>query len=126
MKPTSPNNDQRGNTNYLAGLAAEDAVANQYSARGMRFLARRWRGQAGEIDLIFASEKVVVFVEVKKSKTTARAAAALSINQQQRIMATAQEYLASVQKSQDSDMRFDVALVDGQGQIEILENAITA
>ncbi|WP_343231121.1 hypothetical protein [Thalassovita aquimarina] len=35
----------------------------------------------------------------------------------------AEEYLAHRELSQMTDLRFDVALVDGAGAIEVLENA---
>ncbi len=37
---------------YWAGVAAEAAVERTYLARGAQLLQRRWRGKAGEIDLI--------------------------------------------------------------------------
>ncbi len=41
-----------GAVSYYAGLTAEGIVARQYRDRGFQIVANRWRGCAGEIDLI--------------------------------------------------------------------------
>lgn len=115
-----------GITSYRAGLAAEEIVAEHYRRAGMPPEARRWRGKAGEIDIVVRNGEGLVFVEVKKSKTHARAAEALSARQVSRIYSAGSEYLAAGGLSLDSEVRFDVALVDAQGQVDILENAICA
>lgn len=113
-----------GAVSYHSGLAAEAQVEARYLADGLALAARRWRGAAGEIDLIFRQEATVVFVEVKRAETLATAAERLGPRQMARIQTTAAEFLAGEPAGQDSDVRFDVALVDGQGRIEIIANAI--
>ena len=44
--------------------------------------------------------------------------------QQKRIDEAATEYLANTGRSSATQMRFDVALVDGQGHIQVMENAM--
>ncbi|EAR51435.1 hypothetical protein OG2516_16981 [Oceanicola granulosus HTCC2516] len=117
---------QRGKRNYLAGLAAEGAVEGLYARRGGGTLDRRWRGAAGEIDLIVRDGESYVFVEVKQSRTHAAALARVSRRQAERIMASACEYLANRPGGEFAEMRFDVATVDGAGRVEILENAFAA
>jgi putative endonuclease len=112
-----------GQANYFAGLAAEDIVARDYAARAHHLAARRWRGQAGEIDLVMRDGDTIVFVEVKKSKTFDRAAQMLGRRQMDRIYASAGEFLAGEPKGQLTDVRFDLALVDGRGAVNIIENA---
>ena len=65
----------RGRTSYHAGCAAEDGVAAEYERQGCTILRRRWRGRAGEIDLIAEKDGALIFVEVKKSRSFAAAAA---------------------------------------------------
>lgn len=108
---------------YHAGLAAEEIVAAEYTRRGHSLAARRWRGAAGEIDLIMRNGDTVIFIEVKKSRTIARAATRLGRRQMDRICAAASEFLASEPRGQLTDVRFDLALVDGQGATQIIENA---
>jgi putative endonuclease len=113
----------RGLTNYLAGHAAEASVAQLYEDRGIAICARNWRGITGEIDLIGRDGDVVVFVEVKHSKTHDLAATHLSRAQISRIFATVDEFVAAEPKGLLTDVRIDLALVDGRGRIEVLENA---
>jgi putative endonuclease len=47
------------------GKAGEDRAAGYFSALGYDVLARNWRCDAGEIDLVVASPESVVVVEVK-------------------------------------------------------------
>lgn len=114
---------RRGKCAWLAGAAAEDSVARRYEQAGARLLAKRWRGKGGEIDLILRDETGLVFVEVKAARSFDRAIAALSPRQIGRICTAAQEFAGSQPDGLLSDMRFDLAMVDGQGRVEVLENA---
>lgn len=109
---------------YHSGLAAEDAVARHYEARGHQIVRKRWKTVEGEVDLIAKSGDTVIFIEVKKSRSFERAAASLSPRQIARIYAAASRYLENEPLGQDTDTRFDVALMDETGRVEILENAI--
>jgi len=114
---------RRGRRAYLSGLAAEDSVAREYLGRGAREERRRFRARQGEIDLVMRDGATLVFVEVKKATSFERAAESLSARQMARIYGAAEEYLAQAPEDLMSDMRFDVALVDGQGAVRIVENA---
>ena len=113
-----------GKVSYHAGLAAEMLVARHYCDNDHSVAASRWRGQAGEIDLVLRKNDQVIFVEVKKSKTHAAAVARLQRRQIERIYAAAGEFLANEPRGQLTDVRFDVATVDQTGAVQILENAI--
>jgi len=115
-----------GARSYHAGLAAEDQVARIYERSGRSVCARRWRGSVGEIDLIARDGAEVIFIEVKQSRTHAQAAEHLTRRQMDRIYASASEFLAGEPGGQNTDVRFDVALVDALGRIDILENAFAA
>jgi putative endonuclease len=115
-----------GAVSYHSGLAAEAAVAEHYTRSGRPICARRWRGAGGEIDLIARDGAQVIFIEVKQSASHAEAALHLSPRQMARIAASAADFLSGEPDGQLTPARFDVALVDGQGRIEILENAFTA
>lgn len=111
----------RGRLAYHAGLAAEDSVARRYERQGLTPLARRWRGSAGEVDLVFCDGAALIFVEVKHSATHAQAAEHLTQAQLQRIIRTGEEFAGHWPDGLNSEMRFDLALVDGQGRIEVIE-----
>ena len=108
---------------FLNGLAAEEAAERWYLDRGAEPVARRWRAQTGEVDLIVRQNGVLVFVEVKIRKTIDAAAFSISARQWARIVATAEMYLAKNNLSLDTDLRFDAALLDRHGTIEVIENA---
>ena len=126
MRCAGVGGQMRGARSYQAGLAAEDQVAQLYGRSGRAVCARRWRGSGGEIDLIARDGAEVIFIEVKQSRTHAQAAEHLTPRQMARIYASASEFLAGEPKGQLTEVRFDVALVDGMGRIEVLENAYAA
>lgn len=115
-----------GLVSYRAGLCAEDSVERHYRGPGRGLAARRWRGKSGEIDLIIRDGGALIFVEVKKARSHAQAAERLSYRQRSRICNSAREFLAGEPSGQDTDCRFDVALVDATGRVEILPNAFAA
>lgn len=113
-----------GVTNYQSGLAAETSVERACVERGAVLVERRWRGAAGEVDLILRDGDELVFVEVKKSKDFARAAERVSKRQLARIATTAEEYLGRQPQGSLTPMRIDVALVNDLGEVEILRNVM--
>lgn len=112
-----------GSRAYHAGRVAEDQVAEHYRRRGLAIAGLRWRGKGGEIDLVARDGAALVFVEVKAARSHARAAERISPRQIRRLYAAAGEFLAGEPAGLDSEARFDVALVDAAGRIEIRENA---
>ncbi|MHA6267356.1 YraN family protein [uncultured Aliiroseovarius sp.] len=113
-----------GLVSYLSGLSAEQSVTMHYEARGCRTECQRWRGRHGEIDLITRDGADLVFVEVKKSKDFLRAAERVTRAQVQRIQATIFEFLEAQPNGQLTPFRFDVALVNAKGEMQIIENAL--
>ena len=116
----------RGRRAYLAGQSAEQMVLRDYLQRGYELAAQRWRGGGAEIDLIFRDGNGCVFVEVKQSASFDRAINALRPAQVQRLMQAATVFVAGEPRGQLTDMRFDVALVNGRGETQIIENALWA
>lgn len=115
----------RGTRANLTGGAAEDIVARRYAALGRPVRTSRWRGQSGEIDLIANDDAGLIFIEVKQAKSFDSAAHALSAGQMQRIVGAASEYLGSMPHGQSTPVRFDLALVDGTGDVRVIENAFS-
>lgn len=130
QKPTTPApakaRSTRGRRAYFAGQAAEDTVDRIYRQNGYEPLARRWRGGGGEIDLIYRDGSGCIFVEVKQSSSFDRAVQSLRGAQIKRLMAAATVFVGDQPLGQMTDMRFDVALVNGCGETEIMENALWA
>ncbi|SMX38964.1 YraN family protein [Maliponia aquimaris] len=113
-----------GRTGYLSGMAAEDRVERDYARRGYPAIARRWRGQAGEVDLVLRDGDGLVFVEVKQSRSFARAVERLTARQVARLVQAAEEFVGTQPRGSLTEVRFDVALVDGTGQLRVIENAL--
>ena len=114
---------QRGAAAWASGAAAEEAVARAYEARSFAIAARRWRSLFGEIDLIVRDGATVVVVEVKKARNLEEAAHRLSRRQMDRLCAAAQAFCASEPHGALTELRFDLALVDGMGRVRVIEGA---
>lgn len=119
-------NAHRGAVSCSAGRLAEEAVAREYSQSGYQVMSERWRGRSGEIDLILSKGDEYIFVEVKKSRSHDWAALRLSARQIARICNAALEYCGRLPAGLLTAMRFDAALVDQFGRVEIIENAFGA
>lgn len=117
---------ETGQRAFYSGLEAERSVARHCLRRGCRFVAHRFRGTAGEIDLIVEDDTSLIFVEVKTSDTHAAAMHALQPRQIQRLFSTAEEFLGGRPGGLDTAARFDLATVDRTGTVEITENALVA
>ena len=114
---------QKGSMSYHADLAAEGRIAQDYARRGFALARQRWRGKSGEIDLIVRDGDGLIFVEVKQSRDFERAALALGAAQMRRLYRSAEEYLGTQPNGSLTEVRFDVALVNGHGEMKIIENA---
>ncbi len=110
------------------GAAGEDAVAAWYQAAGYEVLERNWRRREGELDLVLARDRVVVFCEVKTRSTDAFGAPVEAITHQkrQRVRVLAAKWLEE-SKAVVREVRFDVASVrwprNERAEIEVLEGA---
>ncbi|WOI33238.1 YraN family protein [Tritonibacter scottomollicae] len=113
----------RGRRAHIAGAAAEEIAIRAYLDRGYTLAETRWRCPHGEIDLILRNGAQVIFAEVKSSATRDKAAARITAGQMQRVMASASIFLDGEPQGQLTDVRLDVVLVWGVGEVEILENA---
>ena len=114
---------QKGSMSYHAGLAAEGRIAQDYARRGFALARQRWRGKSGEINLIVRDGDGLIFVEVKQSRDVERAALALGAAQMRRLYRSAEEYLGTQPNGSLTEVRFAVALVNGHGEMKIIENA---
>lgn len=116
----------RGAAAYLAGVTAERTVLRAYERKGYALQCERWRGKAGEIDLILEKDGCIVFVEVKQAQSFAQAAERIQPRQQVRLLKAAEEYVADMPSGSLSEMRFDAAFVNGVGQVKVIANALAA
>jgi len=122
-RPVQSGRQERGRLAWLSGAAAEAAVARLYEGRGVEVLARRWRGECGEIDLVLRAPDSYVFCEVKRARSFDAALSRLRQGQLRRIYSAASEYLGLTPEGQLAPVRFDVAAVDGTGAVHLCEAA---
>ena len=94
------------------GRWGEDKAADFLQKQGCQLLSRNYRSQFGEIDLIMEQGQILLFVEVKlrKNRSFGGAAAAVTPSKQQKLILTAQAWLAS-EKRESQVARFDVVEV---------------
>ena len=110
------------------GAQAEQWAAQYLRQQGMKPVTENYRGRFGEIDLIMRDGAALVFVEVRLrcNADFGGAAASIDTRKQQRIIRTAQQYLASLARI--PPCRFDAVLMDdAQGaNVQWLKNAFDA
>jgi putative endonuclease len=113
-----PDNTQPTSTKRI-GDAAEDEALQYLQAQGLRLVMRNYRTPGrggGEIDLIMQDpDNTLVFVEVRKRKSTRHGGAAASVGRvkQRRIVFAAQFYLLKLRTL--PPCRFDVVEVTPDG-----------
>lgn len=86
-------------------------------------VARNWRCDLGEIDLVVAAPNLLVFVEVKAraSDRFGPAAAAVGTSKQRRLRRLATSFMA-VTGAHAAQLRFDVVAITGV-HVEVIEAA---
>ncbi|GAB1362011.1 YraN family protein [Rhodobacter sp.] len=113
---------RRGKRNYLTGIAAEEAVCRRYQSAGYDLVACRKRCPEGEIDILMRRGVQLVAIEVKSSVTHDLALEHASPDQLNRVSMACERCMQDMAGDGVSDMRLDLALVDGQGRIEVMES----
>ena len=104
------------------GRQAEDQVAALLHRSGYKILAQRLKTAAGEIDLVAANARLLLFIEVKARASFTDASYALLPAQQTRLLRAAEAALASHPSWARPATRFDVALV-AAGEVKLIEAA---
>jgi putative endonuclease len=113
---------------HRVGAAGEAAARRHLSSLGWKYLTANFRGEAGEIDLVFRNADCLVCVEVKSRARGGwlRPAAAVTLAKRRRIARTALEYLR-LAGNPKVNVRFDIVevLFDGEEVEELrhLENS---
>ena len=105
------------------GAAGEQQAARWYEAHGYRVLDRNWRCREGELDLVVARRRLLVFVEVKTRRTDrfGTPAEAVTPAKQRRLRVLASRYLA-ITGARPAALRFDVVSILAD-RLEVIEAA---
>lgn len=108
---------------YEKGVWAERLAGFYLNMRGYKIVARRYKTQHGEIDLIAERGEVLAIVEVKARGSIERALESVDIRTQRRIANAALMFLAERPEYADRAIRFDVIAVESPVKIVHLDNA---
>jgi putative endonuclease len=110
------------------GAQAEQWAVQYLQQQGLKLVAQNYRVRFGEIDLIMQDGTSLVFIEVRlrRNANFGGAAGSIDARKQQRIIRTAQQYLASL--SHTPPCRFDAVLMDDVNgeNFQWLKNAFDA
>ena len=94
----------------LFGRMAENVASLILIFQGYSILARRWRCNAGEIDIIARRHRRILFIEVKY-RHKLNQWYGIPQRQQRRIMRAAETFAKQYRISQEFELRFDVILI---------------
>lgn len=103
--------DFRRSRAYIRGLSAEFLCVWLLRLKGYRILARRYRGPAGEIDIIARRGRLIAAIEVKARASLTEALESVSTRQQRRIIQTLLYFQSRHPRLAGLDYRFDVMWV---------------
>ena len=97
------------NTHISESIALLYLRCKGYRLLKKNFTVKNGTG-AGEIDLIMKKGKTLVFVEVKKRKTYLKAAEAIDMNNQLRLVKSSAVFLKKYPNLQNLNIRYDAIL----------------
>lgn len=116
--------DKQPSAAHLAyGAAAEQLVAERYRSGGYTILSRNWLARGGELDIVAARDRLIVFVEVKARRRPLidSPATAVGIAKQRHLRRAAAQWFAAHPDHRRRQARFDVVAVSGDGPEPLIE-----
>lgn len=108
---------------WRRGLTGERLASVLLFLKGYRILERRFKTPLGEIDLIAARGRWLVFIEVKVRDTLPQALESISKKNRQRVLNAARWYLARHPHDHAPFLRFDVIVLSPPFSIRHIQNA---
>lgn len=108
---------------HFWGLQAEALAALWLQARLYRILARNYRIQGGEIDIVARRGDTIAFVEVKARGDLDAAALAITRQKQKRVSRAANRWLATHPRAANCTLRADAVLIAPRRLPRHVENA---
>jgi len=107
------------------GLTGERLAAEHFERLGYDILARRHRTRFGELDLVAADERTIVFVEVKTRRSAGHPWEALTEAKREQVRRMAAAWLAQVtDRPRRVALRFDAVgvVLDARGELVRLDH----
>ncbi len=96
---------------FRLGHIAESIATLYLRLKGYRILARRYKTQVGEIDILMRTKDTLIAVEVKARKTIEAGLHSITPHQRRRIERTLAYYCTTQQQKAPQNMRFDVIII---------------
>lgn len=115
----------QGEINNFVGQGGENAARHFLISKGYEILEQNWSCSIGEIDLIARQNRLIVFVEVKTSRTIDAAIQRIGTAQQRRIANSAQLWINQYAFDPKFLFRFDAILVGSDQKLQHIEGAWT-
>ena len=108
----------------MRGLAAEERACRHLEGAGLTVVARNYRARGGEIDVVARKGNVLVFVEVRSREDSAWGSPEETVTaaKRRRVAAAARRYLATLPAGSWREARFDVVVVEGEGDAAVLRH----
>ncbi|MGB2115271.1 MAG: YraN family protein [Porticoccaceae bacterium] len=103
------------------GEWSEKLACDWLKIQGLKFLERNYFSQYGEIDLIMAEQRCLVFVEVRyrKNSTYGSAEESITLKKCQRLTATAESYLLTKNYGHNTAVRFDAIAISPSKELDL-------
>jgi putative endonuclease len=110
---------------YDKGVIGEEKALSCLLNKGYALVKTRYRFKGGEIDLIMTKDQTLVMVEVRVRKNIYLAAESVTPLKRQRLTITAEHFIMHHPTMLDSFpfVRFDVVLINKEGELNHIENA---
>jgi putative endonuclease len=103
------------------GDAGERFAERSLSEKGWAVVARKWRGDGGEVDLVALDGDILVFVEVKTRRGAGYGAAEEAVDGQkcERLLSLGEQFVASNPTFASSLWRVDIVAItlDSRGHV---------
>lgn len=115
----------QGQINNFVGQGGESAARRHLLAQDYEILESNWSCPIGEIDLIAKKNRLIIFVEVKTSRTIDAAIHRISEGQRRRIGQAAQVWIKQNALDPQLFFRFDAILVGAEQKLHHIEGAWT-
>lgn len=118
MSVTSATSGKRG-----IGQQGEQRAEQYLRGQGLTPVTRNYNCGLGEIDLVMRDRETLVFVEVRRRKTTAFGSPleTVSANKQHKLQLAAQHYVMSQKIPSRQALRFDVVGIVSDGEHETID-----
>ena len=111
--------------NSFMGQGGEAAAKRHLLTNGFEILETNWTCKIGEIDIIAQKNRMIIFVEVKTSRTIHSARQMIGQAQQRRIANAAQLWIRENAFKPTYLFRFDAILVGAEQKLQHIEGAWT-